>query len=188
MPWRKSEDPYQIAVAEILLQQTRGEDVVPVWEHLVQRFPMANDLAQADVTEVTRIVGHLGLGNQRTLRLKAMASSLADRLPQMCRVPGLGTYGLGMVLLAIGIEPPEVPVDGNIARVLCRYFGLKYDRGEPRKKREVRGLLEQFLLDCDSPSQKLKVIYSLVDMGSRLCVPRRPLCKDCPLSKGCMFA
>lgn len=182
MPWRDSRDEYELTVAEILLQKTRAHAAVWAWRSLLSSYPRAADLADADADAIAALVGHLGLGTQRVDRLQAAAKGLVAGTP---RTPGLGPYGRGVVALTIGRPLTSEPVDGNIARVLTRFYGWTFLRGEPRKKAEVRAALRS-CLDAETRARmKLKVLYGLVDLGALVCTPSRPKCDTCPLRERC---
>lgn len=185
-PWRQTADPYKLGVAEILLQKTKGPDVEPIWARVLQAYPSAERLSQARDPELWAIVSPLGLGGQRVQRLKGMAEALAAGTDQ--RVPGLGPYGSAIVALAEGRDPEAPPVDGNIARVICRYFGMEFERGEPRKKQEVKQAVSALLATQRHPDGQLRIVYSLVDLGATVCTPAKPDCPACPLSRSCDFA
>jgi A/G-specific adenine glycosylase len=186
-PWREFADPYRLAVAEILLQKTKARDVEPIWEQVVHRFSTPHALADAKEEEVFTIVQPLGLGTQRTSRLKRMAAELATR-GASSPLGGLGPYGQAVIDLSSGRQPSSIPVDGNVARMISRYYGMKFDRGEPRKKPEVRAAVAQLLAHESSPLAKLKTLYGLVDLGDAVCKPRKPNCAVCPVAPACQFA
>lgn len=181
-PWR-STSGYPLAVAEVLLQKTRGPAVAPVWESLIGAYPEPEALAHARVRSIEKIVAPLGLGKQRAARLSAMARAWSDGVEPL---PGLGPYGAGVLALAGGCLGP-VPVDGNIARVITRLFGLKFERGEPRKKREVIVQVQE-LIEAADTTDRLPLVYALVDLGAVRCKPRNPECGECPLAGACAFA
>ncbi len=186
-PWRSAQGAYPVAVAEVLLQKTKAADVEPVWEQLIARFPTAEALADADANRIHRIVADLGLGAQRTARLKAMAKAL-EQGGLAGPGSGLGPYGLAVASLSAGRQPSTVPVDGNLARVVSRFYGFRFDRGEPRKKPEVKAAVERLLNARRRPEAKLRALYALVDLGAAVCTPARPACEACPLSSTCAFA
>lgn len=186
-PWRATSSPYQLAVAEVLLQKTKATDVEPVWHRLVARFNSASDLAEANDDEVLGIAGCLGLGLQRTRRLKMMARAVERGEDLTSKIPGLGPYGSAIVLLSLGLQPRSVPVDGNVARVICRHSGFSFDRGEPRKKPEVKRAVQELMDTQRSPSRKLAVIYALVDLAEGICKPRMPSHLHCPLLSTCLL-
>ena len=183
LPWRYSGDRYKLAVAEVLLQKTKAVAVVPIWRSVVGQYPTAGALACADYEEVRALVGPLGLGRQRAARLLAVAADLDGHPPQRT---GIGPYGSAMLALESGLSPDEPPVDGNIARVLSRSIGAAWDRGEPRKKREVREAAHGWLTSVRGRRAKLQLAYALVDLGALICTPRNPRCSRCPISNQCL--
>lgn len=183
-PWR-SERGFRLAVAEVLLQKTRGAAVEQVWGSLLEAYPDARALAAARRSELERIVGPLGLGRQRASRLIAMAQFFCESTTDDRR--GLGAYGEGVVRLADGRLPEVAPVDGNVARVLSRVYGWKFERGEPRKKPEVRDAVLSILATPGSEN-RLSIFYALVDLGAELCRPKRPRCASCPFAGVCWYA
>ncbi len=187
VPWRTTQDPYAIGVAEILLQKTKGADVEPVWLRLVAEYPDAAALASAEEAKLQTLIGGLGLGRQRAGRLKGMAQALLERGLEG-QLPGLGSYGLAIVFLSCGREPEVPPVDGNIARVIARYHGFNFERGEPRKNPQVKEAVRRILTTLDQPEDKLQATYALVDLGASICVPSRPACSICPLVAWCVSA
>lgn len=172
---------YELAVAEVLLQKTRAAAVEPVWRRLVARYPTAASLIESREVDVRRIVSGLGLGSQRSARLLAMAQSIASDGD----LRGLGPYGRAVVGLARGAPMGAAPVDGNIARVLQRVLGLRWERGEPRKKREVITAMGDLITAAAHP---LSLVYAMVDLGALVCMPRHPRCDACPLRDGCAYA
>ena len=180
-PWR-SADAYGVAVAEVLLQKTRGEAVEPSWERLIRHYPDHSHLARARTATLVRLVAPLGLGEQRARRLTTMARSATRDEP----LTGLGPYGRAVVALTSGQRTNEAPVDGNVARVLSRVTGWSWERGEPRKKPELRALAVDLM--SGPPRRGLAVLYALVDLGALICTPRNPHCPECPLVAMCVSA
>jgi A/G-specific adenine glycosylase len=187
-PWRSSTDPFHLAVAEVLLQKTKAHDVVSVWEKLIAEMPTATSLAEAKKKDVHTIVKCLGLATQRTTRLKTMARAWISQDVSGHRLPGLGPYGNSVILLAMGRDHSDIPIDGNISRVIARYCGLKFSRGEPRKKLEVKETMRQVLCHLPKPRARLFAVYALVDLGALICRSHKPSCDACPLRPGCAFA
>lgn len=184
-PWR-SRSGFDLAVAEVLLQKTRGDAVVPVWTAVVARYPTPAKLARARERTVQRLVSPLGLGEQRARRLVSMARDWGG-VDRGEPVRGLGPYGLAIVQLSLGLRPSIAPVDGNIARVVTRFHGFHYERGEPRKKPEVREAVHS-LIARRRPERALQLVLALVDIGATICAPQSPACPECPLRRSCVFA
>ncbi len=187
-PWREGSDAYRLAVAEVLLQKTRAEDVQPVWAQLIRRYPTEKHLAKARKGEIAPIVGSIGLKRQRTDRLKKMAVAMSRQGADVGRLPGIGSYGSSLLRLARGLKLDAAPVDGNIARVLARYCGLHFVRGEPRKKPEVKRAVMDLLAARRRNQDRLLLLYGLVDLGALVCRPTKPACSTCPLFAGCSYA
>lgn len=186
-PWRKTSNIYLLAVAEVLLQKTRGADAKKVWQQLVSRFATAELLANADEQEIIRIVDSIGLGNQRATRLKILAKALTGEA-SIDQLPSLGSYGRSILAMSSNQHPRNAPVDGNIARVICRVKGFRFSRGEARKKPLVHSVMEELLEAAGQPPQQLMLTYSLIDIGATVCSPRKPSCFACPLVNNCLFA
>lgn len=182
--WREVADPFGLVVAEVLLQKTRGEAVAPVWTELMRLYPSPADLLNADPQAVASLVGVLGLRTQRTERLRRAARGLIEGLWPM---PGLGTYGNGVLQLADSRLPVRGPVDGNVARVVTRWDGMSFERGEPRKKKEV-GQAALSILAGAPVDRRLEVLYALLDLGALVCRARHPDCGSCPLRSACRSA
>jgi A/G-specific adenine glycosylase len=115
-----------------------------------------------------------------------MAQALQSK-KDLQQIPGLGPYGRAIIGLATGRTIDKPPVDGNIARVMSRYYGFSFLRGEPRKKPEVIQAVGK-MLSATSTSQKLASIYALVDIGDAVCKPRKPACGVCPFFDSCAAA
>lgn len=184
-PWRESTEPFGLALAEVLLQKTKANDVEEVWREVFARFPTPSSLSKAPDDEVYKIIGHLGLGRQRTARLKAMARSWESLWTSKSSLLGLGPYGTAIVRFTVGLEDNAVPIDGNIARVVSRYYGFKFEKGELRKKPTVRNAVREALEGAGGPETKLKLLYGLVDLGATVCKPFKPICAKCPLRLSC---
>ena len=182
LPWRYTGDTYELGTAEVLLQKTRAEAVLPVWKSLLGEYPTAEALMNADIDRVQQMVGGLGLGRQRAHRLINMSRAMRGLSGGST---GIGPYGSAMLALESGAHPNNPPVDGNIARVLSRCIGASWARGEARKKPEVREAAKRLMLSTPKRN-RLKLAYALVDLGALVCTPRNPRCTECPLSKWCV--
>src|SRR5512135_565413 len=133
LPWRRARDPYAIWVSEIMLQQTRVATVIPYWERWMARFPTVSALARAPLDDV--LAAWAGLGYYSRARnlhagAKAVDARFGGALPssaaELRGVPGIGPYTAGAIAsIAFGERAPLV--DGNVARVLARVFGIDHD-------------------------------------------------------------
>lgn len=190
LPWRRTRDPYRIWIAEVMLHQTRVETVLPYYERFLKRFPDAGALARARLQTVLKMWEGLGYyGRARNLHRAAKiivrehGGSLPDDPGALGRLPGLGAYSVGAIgSIAYGLPLPAV--DGNVRRVLSRLFGIESDPVEPETRRTVDSLAEA-LVSRGRPPRPGDVNQALMDLGARICLPRRPRCPLCPLRSDC---
>lgn len=187
LPWRRRRDPYAIWVAEVMLQQTRVETVIPYYERFLARFPTLLDLAAASLEEVLKAWEGLGYYARarhlhraaRTL-VKDHGGSFPQTLSGWRQLPGVGSYIAAAVLsIAFGQDLPAI--DGNAARVLARLFAIEEDPRRPAGRRRLQALAERLL----PPGQAGDFNQALMDLGAILCTPRAPRCSECPLRAFC---
>lgn len=186
-PWRTVRQPYQILVAEILLQRTRADLVAPIYQRFIAAYPDAHSLASADLAAVRGALRPLGFAH-RAERLPKLGFELVKRhngsVPRsrhaLLRLPGVGEYIANAVLTsAFGRRVPLV--DPNVIRVLDRVFGQRSDRSRPRGDPSLWSFAQGLLPSSRSGEFSL----ALVDLGSVVCRLRRPHCLDCPLRSHC---
>ncbi|MCA9738487.1 MAG: A/G-specific adenine glycosylase, partial [Gemmatimonadetes bacterium] len=151
LPWRRTSDPYRVWVSEVMLQQTRVETVIPYYERWLERFPTVSALATADLDDVLPLWKGLGYYS-RARNLHRAAQAVLERHggevpaePDALRaLPGVGAYTAGAVA-SIAFGRPEPLVDGNVRRVLSRWYDL-----EAPGDREVWALARD-LVDPERP-------------------------------------
>lgn len=185
LPWRRTRDPYAIWVSEVMLQQTRVETVVGYYRRFLERFPTVRALARTPEPAVLKAWEGLGYYSRaRNLHraAKAVVAMHGGRVPDdpdaFGALPGVGPYIRGAVMsIAYGL--PEPVLDGNVKRVLARYFAIE----EPLPGAEPRlwGLAEG-LLDRRNPGE---FNQALMELGAMVCTPRDPDCPACPIREGC---
>ena len=184
-PWRTCKDPYKVIVAEILLQRTRRDKVVEVYNRFIQRYPSPSLLASAKVGDVERIIEPLGL-RKRAKYLVRMAQEYIRRIEVVERglfehLPGVGVYVANTVKVLLGFDTP-LKADSSIARVFSRYFGRPLNKRRPADTKWVNTYLNK----C-SPHNKKEYILALIDLAWEVCKPRNPLCEKCPLREECKY-
>jgi len=187
LPWRRTRDPYAILVSELMLQQTRVETVLDRFESFLERFPDFATLAAADADEV--LAEWSGLGYYRRARaLHAVAQAVVEqhngKLPEnvdlLRALPGVGPYTAAAVA-SICFGLPELAIDGNIARALCRLAAIEED---PKKSSVLRRLRELASTQMAAhPAGDFN--QALMELGARVCVPRTPRCGECPVPDMC---
>lgn len=187
LPWRSTTSPYQVAVSEILLQQTQAARVAPVFEEFVARWPRVDDLHAALLEEVKALTDPLGY-HIRGFWLKELArivverhgGKLPDSLDALRELPGLGPYAAAAVYV-FGLRRRAALLDTNIARVLTRAVGLPEDGSVYRDNRRLHELAERLV-----PARRHYDYHQgLMDLGATVCLSRTPRCDRCPLRRGC---
>lgn len=187
LPWRGSRNPYAIWVAEIMLQQTRVETVIPYFERWMAQFPSLAHLAQASEQQVLTAWEGLGyysrarnLHRAAKMVVEQFGGSLPDTLEGLMRLPGIGRYTAGAIA-AIAFGQDEIALDGNLRRVISRLFDVALPARSSQGERRIAGLLRAHL----PVGQAEDFNQALMDLGATLCTPRRPRCAECPLSDIC---
>ncbi len=187
LPWRSRSDPYAVWVAEVMLQQTRVETVIPYYLRWMERFPRLEDLARAELQDVLQTWEGLGYyGRARNLHRAArlVMERHGGKLPRERKeledLPGVGRYTSGAIAsIAFGADEPAL--DGNIRRVVARVFDLELPASSPEGLAGMQALLEEHL-----PAGRAGDFnQALMDLGAQICTPRRPRCGECPLQDLC---
>lgn len=187
LPWKEHPDPYAIWLSEIILQQTRVAQGLPYYERFLARFPKVQALADAPSDEVMKLWEGLGYYS-RARNLHAAAKEVAYRYGgtfpadynALLALPGIGPYTAAAIAsFAFGL--PHAVLDGNVYRVLARFFGIDtpIDSGAAKP---LFGGLSQNCLDASNPGRYNQAI---MDFGATLCTPRSPNCGQCPLGDRC---
>jgi len=187
LPWRDHPDPYVIWVSEIMLQQTRVETVIPYFQNWIQRFPTVEALATAPLQDVLNLWEGLGYYS-RARNLHQAARIVVDTyhgcLPQdaaaLRSLPGIGRY-TAAAIASIAFGQDEPALDGNIRRVLSRFFNLD----TPAKSTQGEKLLWELARQNLPPGQAGDYNQAIMDLGATICTPSSPDCPNCPLSPSC---
>ena len=187
LPWRGLQNPYATWVSEVMLQQTRVETVIPYYKKWMKRFPDVQTLAEATLQEVLATWEGLGYyGRARNLHRAARevmekhGGLLPNDVAQLRELPGIGSY-TAAAIASIAFGQDEPTLDGNIRRVLARYFNMEEDI------RSARGMHKLWDLAAEHLPEGLASEYNqaLMDLGASLCTPKDPDCPACPLADSC---
>ena len=184
LPWRRTRDPYAVWLSEIILQQTRVAQGRAYWERFLDRFPTVEALAAAPEDEVLRLWQGLGYYS-RARNLHAAAKQIVSMggfpstLEGIRSLKGVGDYTAAAIgSIAFGL--PAAVVDGNVYRVLARYFGIATPVRTTAAKKEFSALAARLL-----PADAAAFNQGMMDFGATCCTPVNPLCLTCPLSASC---
>lgn len=187
LPWRGSRDPYTVWLSEIILQQTRVAQGMPYFLSFKASFPTVQDLAMADEEEVLKLWQGLGYYSRaRNLHQTArtVAFDLEGDFPTtykgLLALKGIGPY-TAAAISSICFDEAQPVVDGNVYRVLSRYFGIDLPVNTSKGQRAFRELAEQVLLR----SVPGEFNQAIMEFGALQCVPKSPDCLNCPLNSSC---
>lgn len=187
MPWRETDDPYRIWVAEIMLQQTRVDTVRDYYRRFLDAFPTVEDLAAAERDEVLKHWEGLGF-YARARHLHEAAQHVVDEhggsvprtMDDIEDLKGVGPYTAAAVL-SIAYQKPHAVLDGNVTRVLARVFAVEEDATTHSTQRHLRRLAND-LLDPERPGDFNQAV---MELGALVCTPSTPHCDRCPLQDVC---
>lgn len=188
LPWRKTKNPYLVWLSEIMLQQTRVEQGLPYFLKFKQHFPTVFDLANADEQTVLKLWQGLGYYS-RARNLHFTAKFIADELngifpstyKEIIKLKGIGDY-TAAAIASICFDENTAVVDGNVYRVLSRYFGIKTPINSSAGIKEFK-ILAQTLIDENQPGNYNQAI---MDFGATQCKPKKPDCETCPFNESCV--
>lgn len=205
LPWRETRDPYAIWLSEIILQQTRIAQGWEYWERFMTQYPTVEDLAAAHEDEVLKLWQGLGYYS-RARNLHTAAKQIValghfpDTLEGIKQLKGVGDY-TAAAIGSFAFDIPAAVVDGNVYRVLARYFGIDTPINSTQGKKEFAALAQSLLpsskasdsLSSFSPASDFQSSLSLVaaynqammDFGAIQCTPQSPKCLLCPLAETC---
>lgn len=204
LPWRETRDPYAIWLSEIILQQTRIAQGWEYWERFMAQYPTVQDLAAAHEDEVLKLWQGLGYYS-RARNLHTAAKQIValgyfpDTLEGIKQLKGVGDY-TAAAIGSFAFDIPAAVVDGNVYRVLARYFGIDTPINSTQGKKEFAALAQSLLpsskasdfLSLSSASDfqsslSLVAAYNqaMMDFGAIQCTPQSPKCLLCPLAETC---
>jgi A/G-specific adenine glycosylase len=185
LPWQVADDPYKVWVSEIMLQQTQVKTVLQYFERFIQRFPTVQDLGTASWDEVAPYWAGLGY-YARARNLHKAAGIVASQghfptsLEEWIALPGIGRSTAG-ALMSLGLRQYGVIMDGNVKRVLARFFAIEDDLSKPVHERALWELAEQL---CPV-ERNHDYTQAIMDLGATVCTPKKPLCLYCPMQQHC---
>lgn len=186
LPWRTTQDPYRIWISEIMLQQTRVDTVQDYYHRFIECFPTVTQLAEAPPEQVFKVWAGLGYYSRaRNLHKAAgiIQENYQGQLPstyeELRGLPGIGEYTAGAVM-SIAYGKPYPAIDGNVNRVMSRLFALP-EVYRPEVSRQIRARVAQHF-----PEERVSdYTQALMELGALICIPRYPLCPQCPIHDDC---
>lgn len=185
-PWREEISPYKVLISEMMLQQTRASVVVDYFSRWMAEFPDLSTLAKAPLEKVIKMWEGLGYYSRARFLHEAAKTSLnffEGKLPEneneLSKLKGIGPYTLSAIL-SFAFHKKKAAVDGNVMRVLARFFAIFDPIDKAKTKQELEILLESIL-----PEKEFWVMNeALIELGALVC-KKKPDCEKCPLQKKC---
>lgn len=188
LPWRTTHDPYRIWLSEILLQQTQVNVVIPYYERFLARFPTVHALAEASLDDVLKTwegAGYYARARNLHRAAQIIVNEGGGKFPRtvqgLLELPGIGRYTAGAIAsIAFKVDTPAL--DGNVIRVLCRYYGIRDDPKASATQDKLWQLAERAL----PKGQAREFNQALMELGATICLPRNPRCLLCPVQRDCV--
>jgi A/G-specific adenine glycosylase len=188
MPWRNDRTPYRVWISELMLQQTRVDQVIPYFERFMERFPTLESLAAASQDEVLKAWEGLGYYS-RARNMHAAAKQIMQEQDglfpntanEILALPGIGPYTTAAIgSLAFNLD--LAVLDGNVIRVLTRLYAYPKDTCTTAAKKELQQIADDLLVHGDAG----RCNEAFMELGATLCTPRSPQCTACPLATICL--
>ncbi|WP_298365444.1 A/G-specific adenine glycosylase [uncultured Lutibacter sp.] len=188
LPWRATNNPYYIWLSEIILQQTRVDQGMDYYLKFVEAFSTVYELANASEEEVLKLWQGLGYYSRaRNLHFSAkyIVNDLNGVFPstynELLKLKGVGDYTASAVA-SICFNEPTAVVDGNVYRVLARYFGIETPINSTKGVKEFKNLAQELIDTKNSGTHN----QAIMEFGARMCKPQNPDCEICPLNNSCI--
>lgn len=187
LPWRSSNNPYFIWLSEVILQQTRVQQGLPYYNAFVQNFPTVQQLAAAPLEHVLKLwqgLGYYSRGRNLHKAAQYIVSEHNGVFPAdyeaLKKMPGVGDY-TAAAIASFAFDLPHAVVDGNVYRVLARYWGIHTPIDSPQGKKDFQKLAQKLLPKIQANDYN----QAIMEFGALHCTPAKPLCLSCPLALSC---
>jgi A/G-specific adenine glycosylase len=187
LPWRTSKNPYNIWLSEIILQQTQVKQGQPYYESFVANYPTVEALANASETAVLKLwqgLGYYSRARNLHFTAKHITENLNGEFPKnyksLLTLKGVGDY-TASAIASICYEEPVAVVDGNVYRVLARYFGIDTPINSTEGIKQFKAVAESLLPLSNFGDYN----QAIMEFGARQCKPKSPNCSDCTLISSC---
>ncbi len=187
LPWRHTTDAYVIWLSEVILQQTRVEQGLPYFYRFLEKYPSVTSFAAADEDEILKLwqgLGYYSRGRNmlKTARLvqEEFKGVFPQRYDQLIKLKGIGEY-TAAAIASFSADEAKAVVDGNVFRVLARYFGIDEPINSPKGKKIFQQVAYE-ILNHDHPGLHNQAV---MEFGAMLCKPKNPACGICPVRTGC---
>lgn len=187
LPWRQTSDPYKIWLSEVILQQTRVDQGMAYYLKFVEKYPKIGDLARDLEDNVLKLWQGLGYYS-RARNLHKTAQQVQNEhkgifpttYHDIIKLKGIGPY-TAAAIASIAFDEPVAVLDGNVYRVLSRYYGIYTPIDQPAAKKEFTQLANEWV----PQKQAGDFNQAMMELGATVCTPRNPNCDSCPIENAC---
>lgn len=182
--WRNTSDPYEILIAEILLQRTSASAVEPVYQEFIREYSTLDQVAASSENDLSKMLQPLGLHNRRARSIRAIGSQISDgEIPksedELMELPHVGKY-VANAILCFGYGESRPIVDSNVIRIYQRVFDVPFSR---QRDEELWEFASKVIPDNSASEFNL----ALLDFAAQVCKPRNPACQKCPMAEFCHY-
>lgn len=185
-PWRSTNDPYRVLIAEMMLQRTRADQVEGVYKEFFRKYDRPEKVSETPQEDLNKVLESLGL-RWRFKRFKQVSKVLIERFNgvvpdtrnKLNQLPGVGQYVSGLVA-SVAFNKKEWIVDSNVVRVFERFFGLDTQK-EARRDPKIINTAKKYI----ETTKPREANLGLIDFGALVCMPREPEFKSCPVKRKC---
>lgn len=188
LPWQLARTPYKVWISEIMLQQTQVQTVIPYFERFMQRFSNINELARAPEDEIFSLWSGLGyysrarnLHQTAKIIVRHHQSNIPNDFKLLNQLPGIGP-STAAAILSQAFNQPAAILDGNVKRVLTRFFLIE---GYPEQTR-IKKKLWELAQACMPQENCADYTQAIMDLGATCCIAKKPYCPNCPLQNNCL--
>jgi A/G-specific adenine glycosylase len=187
LPWRQTNDPWEILLAEILLRKTTARQAESIYEEVSRLSP--EELRDFPIEKLESLLKPLGIHKERTRLLKLVGQQVSEAGMEalsewnfLISLPGVGRYAASMVL-STAFGEPKPGMDRNMIRVLERVFSIESEKARPHTDRELWEAAEVLMPEENASAYN----WGILDIAAAVCKPRDPICAECPLTDICDF-
>ena len=186
LPWRNTKDPYKIWLSEIILQQTQVKQGLPYYQKFIKTYPSVSELANANEEDVLKLWQGLGYYSRaRNLHFAAKQIHQTGFFPKeykdIIRLKGVGEY-TAAAIASFAFKLPYAVLDGNVFRLLSRFYGIDTPIDTSKGKREFSEIAQTLLVKEEPDTHN----QAIMEFGSQMCKPKQPNCNSCPLRVECV--
>jgi len=192
LPWQKNRNPYAIWLSEVMLQQTQVNTVIPYYERFMQEFPTIRSLAHAPLDSVLALWSGLGyysrarnLHQAARILVRDYEGQFPNTREAIQQFPGIGR-STAAAIAVFAFHQREAILDGNVKRILARYFGIRGYPGDTLIQNQLWQKAEELLPGDDCSGDIETYTQALMDLGATVCTRRKPACNLCPLEQACI--